>query len=71
MRTFRHNLAALLAKRKLSQRQFAKQIRLSRPYVNQLLTGARMPTVRTLKYLSKFFNTSIDRLLRETPKKAA
>lgn len=44
-------LSKWMIKNRISQYEFAKRFRLSQPFVNQLLSGARRAGLKTAKYI--------------------
>ena len=61
--TFEEKLVALRKEKGLSQLQLAEQLNVSRQAVSRWESGATMPTVDNLVYLSRLYDVSLDALL--------
>ena len=61
--TFEEKLVALRKEKGLSQLQLAEQLNVSRQAVSRWESGAAMPTVDNLVYLSRLYGVSLDALL--------
>ncbi len=58
-----YDISEALKKRKITQTQAAESLGISKPYMSQICSGARTPSVSTLKRLADFLEISPDDLL--------
>ena len=56
--TFPQRLAMVLDKSKLNQTDFSKRIRISQPFLSQLLSGKKSPSDKTIGYICMEFSVN-------------
>ena len=64
---FAEKLKTLRKERGLTQKEFAKQVKIGRSAISMYELGERLPSYAVLKELAKFFNVSIDFLIGDNP----
>lgn len=64
--TFPQRLAMVLEKSKLNQTDFSKRIRISQPFLSQLLSGKKIPSEKTIGYICMEFSVNEEWLLSGT-----
>lgn len=64
-RVFSQNLRILLADKKMSQKDLAKEIDVHESAISLLVHGKRLPTLPTYLKIVRFFGTSMEEMLME------
>ena len=60
-----HNILNLMKKNTIKQFELADAIGVSKQTMSKMLNGSRLINVSELKLISKFFNVSVDELVKE------
>jgi transcriptional regulator with XRE-family HTH domain len=60
---FRKNLMGLCLEREISQVQLAKQISMSRPFLNRILRGRSSPSLRTCDKIASSLKVNLSDLI--------
>jgi len=60
-----HNILNLMTKNTIKQFELADAIGVSKQTMSKMLNGSRLINVSELKLISKFFNVSVDELVKE------